>query len=372
MEVLRSVFVDFDDRDQIAVREATGKPRNSVNDKHTQKFKPIMTVSFRQWVSQSISNFQDSDKSLLSRIFRPVYYIYVAALLSITEWFPWGTNIFDREWDALIILDACRVDALREVEDEYEFIEVDDSITSLGSTSFEWMNHTFDPDYREEIERTAYVTGNGYTERVLGEGGETGHAAMPFGPSNYDVVDADDFGYLEELWRMDFDGDSEWVVGDESTRPHPRYTTDRAITAGREQDTDKLVIQYMYPHDPFPLADNPDLYRPFDSLRSGTASRESAWNEYLEHLRFVLDEVEILLNNLDAENVVITADHGEAFGEYGFYRHVIGCPLPCMRKVPWVKTSGEDTKEYEPTAPASESTTQTVTAEKRLEDLGYL
>lgn len=186
------------------------------------------------------------------------------------------------------------------------------------------------------------------------------------------MVEAEDFEYLEELWRVDFDDDSEWLVGDEITRPHPRYTTDRAIVAGREQDTERLLVHYMYPHDPLVLADDPNIQRPFDTLRAGTVSRDEVWDEYVAHLRFVLDEVGILLDNLDAENVVITADHGEAFGEYGFYRHVIGCPLPCMRKVPWVETSGEDTEEYEPSAPTPESTTQTVSAEKRLEDLGYL
>jgi hypothetical protein len=78
------------------------------------------------------------------------------------------------------------------------------------------------------------------------------------------------------------------------------------------------------------------------------------------------------LKNLDAENVVITADHGEGFGEYGFYRHVIGCPLPCIRQVPWVKTSAFDHGNYEPYGPNPESANQTTSAEERLEDLGYL
>ncbi|MGQ3410854.1 hypothetical protein ACT4ML_01125 [Natrinema sp. LN54] len=332
-----------------------------------------MTVSFTKWLSQSISNFRETDKPLLSRVVRPIYYIYVAFLLRITKWYPYGTNIFERDWDALIILDACRVDALREVADEYEFLTVDDSITSVGSTSFEWMNHTFDAEYRDEIQDTAYVTGNGYTERVLGNGGDTGHAAMPFGPSEYDVVSPGDFGYLEELWRVEFDDSAEWMVGSEDgTRVHPRYTTDRAIAAGRNRSTDRLVVHYMYPHDPYPLADDPDLQEPFDALRAGRVDRDETWDEYLQNLRFVLDEVEVLLDNVDADNVVITADHGEAFGEYSFYRHVIGCPLPCMRTVPWAETTAADTGEYEPRAPAPQSATETATAEERLEDLGYL
>ncbi|MDL0134392.1 hypothetical protein PNQ27_10875, partial [Halobacterium salinarum] len=101
--------------------------------------------------------------------------------MSITKYIPWGTNIFERDWDALIILDACRADALREVSDEYEFLTVDNTITSVGSTSFEWMNHTFDTAYRDDIENTSYITGNGYTDSVLRGDGDTGNAAMPFG-----------------------------------------------------------------------------------------------------------------------------------------------------------------------------------------------
>lgn len=332
-----------------------------------------MTVNFTKWLSQSLSNVRDDSKTLLSRLFRPLYYIYVACLLSITRRYPYGTNVFDREWDALIILDACRVDALREVEDEYGFLTVDDSITSVGSTSFEWMNHTFDAEYRNEIEETAYVTGNGYTDRVLGKGGDTGHAAMPFGPSEYDVVNPTDLEYLEELWRVEFDKSAEWMVGSgDGSRIHPRYTTDRAIAAGRNRDAGRLIVHYMYPHDPYPLTDDPDLQQPFDALRAGRVSRDDAWDEYVRHLRFVLDEVEVLLENLDADNVVITADHGEAFGEYGFYRHVIGCPLPCMRNVPWTETTAVDTGSYESHAPGPNTGAETVTAEERLEDLGYL
>lgn len=331
-----------------------------------------MTVGLRKWLSQSVANLRDNKKTVLSKLFRPLYYVYVSFFLTITKRWPYGTNVFDKDWDVLIILDACRVDALEEVSDEYQFISVDDSITSVGSTSFEWMNYTFHNRNIGEIKHTAHVTGNGYTDRVLNENGHTGNAAMPFGPSNYNTVSHDDFGYIEELWRADFEEPSRWTVGNGTTRTHPRYTTERAISAGRERDSERLIVHYMYPHDPFPLADDPDLLRPFDALRAGTISRDEAWNEYLDHLRFVLDEVELLLENMDANDVVITADHGEAFGEYGFYRHVIGCPIPCMREVPWVTTSAEDKGTCIPKAPEPETETESVSVENRLEDLGYL
>jgi hypothetical protein len=133
-----------------------------------------------------------------------------------------------------------------------------------------------------------------------------------------------------------------------------------------------MMVHYMYPHDPYVLADS-DLQPRFDSaLKSGTASKTEVWNAYLENLRFVLDEVELLLNNLDRNEVVISADHGEAFGEYGFYRHPPACPIPSVRRVPWTKVDASDEETYESRAPAPERAGNTSTVDARLEQLGYL
>lgn len=331
-----------------------------------------MTVSFLQWLSESFTHLRADNRSVPSRLIRPLYYIYVGAILTTTKPHPWGTNVFSRDWDLLVILDACRVDALREVADEYDFIGSVNSITSVGSTSFEWMNHTFDRKHADKISQTAYISGNGYTQRVLAQGGDTGHAAIPFGPSEYDVVSPDTLVLLEELWRADLDDSSEWVIGsDRHSRESPRYATDRTVHAGRNTNADRLMVHYMYPHSPYPQAE-PELFEPFDPLRTGDVSRDAVWERYVDNLRLVLDEVELLIQNVDAETVAITADHGEAFGEYGFYKHVIGCPLPCMRKVPWVETTATDSHDYRSGAPDPHASGETVKAEERLQELGYL
>ncbi|MFB6139900.1 MAG: hypothetical protein ABEJ26_05645 [Halosimplex sp.] len=330
-----------------------------------------MTISFRGWVEESLSHLRDGDRKLSARMARPAYYLWVGAFLSYSHWRTYGTNVYDREWDLLVVLDACRVDAMREVADEYDFVERVDVNTSVGSTSFEWMDHTFTNDYLEEVRNTAYLSQNSFTARVPG-GGYTGKVPIPFGPSEYDTVERDDFGRLEELWRADFEEGSEWTISsDVVTRPHPRYTTERVIEAGRTTDFDRLMVHYMYPHDPYPLAD--EVLQPrFDSaLKDGSATREEAWDAYVENLRFVLDQVEVLLENVDAENVVITADHGEAFGERSFYRHPVACPLDCVRKVPWVETTAADEETVEPTAPAPDEADTAASVEDRLEQLGY-
>ena len=119
----------------------------------------------------------------------------------------------------------------------------------------------------------------------------------------------------------------------------------------------------MQPHAPY-VADAVDgeaavdaaCAEPFEALRRGEADREETWERYLDNLRLALDEVESLLENVDAERVVVTADHGEAFGEWGFYEHPVGCPLPAVKRVPWVETTATDRGTRSPTLTASEPT----------------
>ena len=332
-----------------------------------------MKTNLRKWASESISDFQSSNRSLPARLFRPAYLFYEATALTVTSRFPIGTNVFEREWDALLILDTCRVDAMREVADEYDFINTIESMTSVGSSSFEWMNNTFRTKYKPQIRNTAYLSQNSFVDQTFGKGGTTGKASIPFEPSRFDVVDLEDFAYIEHLWKAEFEDSSKWSVSGEAvSRTSPRYTTERAIEASRTRDPERLIVHYMYPHDPYVLADK-KLQPRFDAaLKSGAATREEVWEAYLDNLRFVLDQIEVLLKNLDREQVVITADHGEAFGEYMFYRHPPSCPIPTVRKVPWMETTGRDEQTVEPTAPPPSDSDLDATAEERLEQLGYI
>lgn len=331
-----------------------------------------MTVDPREWFSETLECLQSGDESTARCLLRAGYFWYAGAFLSVTRRYPLGTNVFDRDWDALVVLDACRVDALRAVASEYDFLEDIGAITSVGSMTPEWMSQTFTTDHLDDISRTGYLVGNGFIERVLDENGHTGSDALPIGPKEYDVVDRASFSHLEPLWNASFEPTSEWMVGEGSgERLHPRYVTERAIHAGRTADVDRLIVHYNYPHEPYPLAPE-RLVRPFEALSSGAATRDEVWEAYLENLRFVLDDVGMLLNNLDAEKVVITADHGEAFGEYGFYQHLIGCPVPCVRRVPWVETRAEDTGERTVTAPDPLSISKNKSMKEHMEDLGYL
>jgi hypothetical protein len=247
------------------------------------------------------------------------------------------------------------------------------------------MAQTFDRDHADQIARTAYVTANPYSDGVFHRGVYPPSYRQP--PATWpawDVVSADDFGFLDEVWRY---GTDDYVKV-----TTPRVATDRAIRAGRSDDYDRLLVHYMQPHIPYfggatetqPIpgerlrTDGATLTsldtQPFDALRRGTADRADVWERYLDNLRLVLDSVGFLLENVDADRVVITADHGEGFGEYGVYEHPVGCPAPTVKRVPWVVTTATDSGDHDPDSHRESTTDAHVESDvaDRLADLGYV
>jgi len=268
---------------------------------------------------------------------------------------PRETPVFEREWDTLVLLDACRVDALAAVAADYGFLPEDiPSVRSTASASKGWMRANFTDTYAAETRQTTYVTAN------------------PFSESE---VDSDVFADVDEVWTYGWDGDAGTVPA--------RHVTSRAVAAGRAGGHKRLLVHYMQPHFPSvpdPLGSGIDIKtfgEGWDSiwgrLEAGELPLERAWESYLANLRYVLDDVELLLKNLDAETVVISADHGNAFGEWNVYGHPPGSPIGAVRRVPWVETTATDTGEYEPSLerPDGDGTTDDA-VEDRLRNLGYV
>jgi hypothetical protein len=93
------------------------------------------------------------------------------------------------------------------------------------------------------------------------------------------------------------------------------------------------------------------------------------WNAYLDEIRFALEDIEVALNNMHAQRVIITADHGEAFGEYGIYGHTVGSLHPMVRTVPWAETTAEDSGDYSPVL--TEPRAENPDTKEILRSLGY-
>jgi hypothetical protein len=298
------------------------------------------------------------------------------------------TPIWERDWDVLCVLDACRLDLMRSVADEgqYDYLppaeDVED-IWSVGSQSAEWMDRTFAPAYESEMERTAYLTGNPFSGQACEHMAVVSNESLP--------LSEEEFGLLYEAWR------TEWLHASISTIP-PRALTDAAVHVWRNRnqfDVDRIVVHYMQPHAPFRsraewFYGNADLEGwgqisgedggvgegLWEKLRQGVHSREAFEAAYRDNLEWVLDDLVTLVTNCDGD-VVLTSDHGNAHGEWGVWSHPPGVSLPSLRRVPWVQVEGRDTGSYEPDPPAfaaerNAAASEETDVEERLADLGYL
>lgn len=297
---------------------------------------------------------------------------YNGLFFSLTSRYPIGTNIFDREWDLLLVLDACRVDAMKEVASEYDFIRTVGSIWSVGSSSHEWACKTYTNDHLGIIRDTRLVSTNPLVLKTLRDRMyPPGNLySVPVMCADWDVVGEYDFGEFRHIGEDSY--------GKYELPPSPETLTGSVIDAGRETDFERTVVHYMQPHIPHGAAAYAEERSPtnieatpWKSLRAGDTTETEVWENYLDTLRMALDSIELLLENFDAEKVVITADHGELFGEYGAYGHPAGFPHPNLKKVPWVTASAEDERTFTPDVDVQNRETET-SVEDQLRQLGYL
>ena len=308
-----------------------------------------------------------------------IYYPYVGAWYSLTSRHPMGLNIYERDWDAAIILDTCRVDALEQLEDEYEFITDVETVWSVGSSTPEWLINTFTTKWEEQIRRTTRVSANGFDDYILVRQSDPPELdEAPFAWPNFSRVAHTEFDHLEVLYQGDFHDERL------STVP-PDEVTKRAIALGREHDWDRIMLHYIQPHAPYiadKLRNKKSLSkiesRPMWALRSGRIDKATGWEMYLNNLRLALDGVGTLLENLDAQEVILTADHGESFGEYGGkFGHIDGYPTPQVKKVPWITTTATDEEtvipesRYHGNIDAQTSEFDDRDLKSHLKDLGY-
>lgn len=325
-----------------------------------------METNIRAWLSEVRNHFGEHPARAP---LHAAYAWYLSFWFGITSRYPIGTNVFDREWDVLIVLDACRVDTLRAVADEYDFIEDVDELWSVGSHSAEWMTQTFTEPYRSDIGRTRYITGNPHARHVFDQRIVPPiHNTLPVDMTTWNVVDRDAFESLEMIWEHYADETYGVTL--------PGTTTDYAIRTARTHGSEKMIVHYMQPHRPYIGKALPENRLPtevelegYNLVKSGAEDSETVYELYEDTLRLALDEVSVLLENIDAETVAITADHGEDFGEARAYGHPEGFPHPIVKKVPWVTTSAQDRRTRDPDLSVEREAS--IDIQEHLQDLGY-
>jgi len=255
-------------------------------------------------------------------------YLSEKVLATLDRQVSFGMNIYEREWDVLLILDACRYDLFTEfapthpVFEEFELVE---PVYSCASATPVWLDRTFDNAPSDEVADTHYVSCTGFSTRVEDAG----------------------LSDIDEVWR--------YAVDHEYGITRPEALTDAAIDAIRDGDRHRYLVHYVQPHAPFlhcpgrygsTGGDEGGTQHVWAGLKQGEFDLESVWEDYGQNLLTVLDHVQTVVENVEG-TVAITSDHGNAVGELGIYGHPRYCALPTLRRVPWVEVTGKGGDEYE-------------------------
>ncbi len=269
-----------------------------------------------------------------------------------------GTPVWEREWEVLVILDACRYDLMAEIASEWDCLQSVSPTYSAASASYEWLQRHTQPRYADEMAETMLIAANAWTRD--------------------DCVRAEDWAALDEIWKH--------AWSDEEGTVLPRPVTDSAIHHWRRRtdDTERMIVWYLQPHSPFIDADWSDGFEGdqigvdaggsknvWNHYRNGRVSRTEIWRAYRDNLEHVLEDVALLIDNLDAD-VAITADHANCLGEWGIYGHPPWVPAPVLKRVPWVEASATDEHTYDPEyEPPGRQTISDTRVDEQLAALGY-
>lgn len=207
------------------------------------------------------------------------------------------TNIFDLEWDNLIILDACRYDYYSELHPETDFIY------SVGSHSSEFISKTFSKGDFSDI---VYVTGNPHF---------SDEEFKKF--TNREVEDT--FHAIYKTFNTDWD---------DGVKPDPIIRDTK--NAQKLFPDKKKIIHFMQPHAPY-IGYDGEIVKKNVNVPNHSNQTE-AYKKTLQHID---EKIQPLIEELSGKTV-ITADHGELLGEGGVYHlHVMDLEVEALRKVPW-------------------------------------
>jgi hypothetical protein len=277
-------------------------------------------------------------------------------------------RFLESEWDYCLVLDSCRYDVFSDVYDEYLEGRLEKR-RSVGSSTPEWAYRTLTGDLD-----VAYFSGNPFINSLgipLNE--------LKWGAScDYEWTATDHLAEIIDVWQDGWDDSLGTVPPDSMAESF--YDHQDAV-----QRRERTVLHYMQPHAPYlgrgeggkltqirdgikqqgesesgdgsVLSTVGNKVRPaIESALEGSSiamkvglmleldtaeilsdgTRETAMEYHEENLRIALESITALLDDLEG-TVVVTADHGEAFGEQGIWEHHIETHIPPLMEVPWLE-----------------------------------
>lgn len=223
-----------------------------------------------------------------------------------------ATNVFERDWQNLLILDGCRHDLYEEVNGPTQ------SRISVASNTKGYIRRIFSANTYDDV---IYVTAN-----------PRFHASF-----FQDVVGrkaADCFHDVHHLYLEEWDNPYNVVP--------PQAMADKFAEVRDSNPDKRIVLHFIQPHIPFlnspwfrELLDENGVDRfTWDDCENGTIDREQAWQAYRENLEWAMDAVEGV-KSAAGQRTVVTSDHGNLVGEAGLYGHYQGYSAGVLRRVPW-------------------------------------
>lgn len=274
--------------------------------------------------------------------------------------------VHEEDWDTLVILDACRYDAFERAAAEYGLNGRLERRISRESGTPGFLRENFSEG---QFHDTVYVTANAYVNTLLND--DTFHAVVPAWRDNWD----------DELNTVTPEGMAAACRAALETYPEKRH-----------------VFHFVQPHEPFvgetKLGVRESALREealgreakahaerepnsFERLARGDLSKETVWSAYRDNLDRAMPVVAGLLNDVGGKTVV-TADHGEAFGEFAWpfpirvYGHPLGVLIPALTEVPWFVSERGDRRAIRSDPPRHREQLDEDTATERLRMLGYV
>ncbi len=256
------------------------------------------------------------DPYLPKRILRGIYENSLRLIFKLIK--HKGIRIVEEDWKYLVILDACRFDEFKRMSKLQGILR---KKISAGSNTPEWIRKNFTKRHEDII----YITANPQMSQTIMK----------------HIFDNQLFFKVEKVWGSGWDEKLNSVP--------PKEMTQTALKMAAKYPNKRIIIHYLQPHAPFisPNIKNPELKKTMfeieDNLLFGDLDVKEVKAAWRENLRLVLDEIDKkLLPHLNGR-VVISADHGEAFGEKGIYFHPEAIHINELVEIPWFTV---DNKKY--------------------------
>jgi len=278
-----------------------------------------------------------------------------------------GVGIMAEDWDYLVILDACRYDFFEAAYKTYLAGSLEKKITRGTSTS-QWLQRNFIEHYGD----TVYVSANPHCSDYTIHG----------------FRGTDHFFKVEHVWKHSWNEKLDTV--------EPSVMTDAALRLAKEHPDKRQIIHYIQPHGPWigktrisvdeigTDSSHPSAIdgkwtvdsQVWELVRQGRFDIRRLIQADKDNLDLVLGEVRRLVAGLHGK-IIITADHGEAFGEKFVVGHPFGVYIRELAQVPWlVIEKGARIQKRSGTSQVNESATKAASEDEmltqRLRALGYM